>query len=210
MPLTNIPPTSKFLPQHAIRFVWEACKGDAIVITDVGQHQMFAAQHFWYDKPYSFISSGGLGAMGFGVPAGMGAKVARPDDSVWVFCGDGGFQMTIQELATIAEERIGVKIALMNNGYLGMIRQWQEIFYNGRFSSSYLGAPDYVKIAEAYGIKALRATTQEGCRAAIEEAQAYDGPVLVDLQISAEENVYPMIPPGGTIQNMMLQPTDRD
>jgi acetolactate synthase-1/2/3 large subunit len=210
MPLTFIRPTSSFLPQHAVRTVWEVTGGDAYVVTDVGQHQMFAAQHFWYDKPYSFISSGGLGAMGFGVPAGMGAKVARPNDSVWVFCGDGGFQMTIQELATIAEERIGVKIALMNNGYLGMIRQWQEIFYNGRFSSSYLGAPDYVKIAEAYGIKALRATTQEGCRAAIEEAQAYDGPVLVDLQIVAEENVYPMIPPGGSIENMLLQPTDRD
>jgi len=210
MPLTDIPPTSRFLPQHAIRFVWEACKGDAIVITDVGQHQMFAAQHFWYDKPYSFISSGGLGAMGFGVPAAMGAKVAKPEDNVWAFVGDGGFQMTIQELATIAEERIGVKIALMNNGYLGMIRQWQEIFYNKRYSSAYLGAPDYCKIADAYGIKALRATTQEGARQVIAEAQAYDGPVLVDLQISAEENVYPMIPPGGTIQNMMLQPTDRD
>jgi acetolactate synthase-1/2/3 large subunit len=210
MPLTFIRPTSSFLPQHAVRTVWEVTKGDAYVVTDVGQHQMFAAQHFWYDKPYSFISSGGLGAMGFGVPAGMGAKVARPDDSVWVFCGDGGFQMTIQELATIAEERIGVKIALMNNGYLGMIRQWQEIFYNSRFSSSYLGAPDYVKIAEAYGIKALRATTQEGCRAVIEEAQAYDGPVLCDLQIVPEENVYPMIPPGGSIENMLLQPMDRD
>ncbi|HEY3108972.1 MAG TPA: biosynthetic-type acetolactate synthase large subunit [Chloroflexota bacterium] len=210
MPLTYIRPTSSFLPQHAVRTVWEVTKGDAYIVTDVGQHQMFAAQHFWYDKPYSFISSGGLGAMGFGVPAGMGAKVARPNDSVWVFCGDGGFQMTIQELATIAEERIGVKIALMNNGYLGMIRQWQEIFYNRRYSAAYLGAPDYVKIAEAYGIKALRATTQEGCRAVIEEAEAYDGPVLCDLQIAPEENVYPMIPPGGSIENMLLQPTDRD
>jgi acetolactate synthase-1/2/3 large subunit len=210
MPLTVIRATSRFLPQHVVRAVWEACKGDAIVVTDVGQNQMWAAQQFWYDKPYSFISSGGLGAMGFGLPAAMGAKVARPNDTVWAFVGDGGFQMTMQELATIAEERIGVKVALMNNGYLGMIRQWQEIFYEKRFSHSYLGQPDYVKLADAYGIKALRATTPEGCRQVIEEAQAYDGPVICDLQIVAEENVYPMIPPGGSIQNMMLSPTDRD
>ncbi|MBM4418027.1 MAG: biosynthetic-type acetolactate synthase large subunit [Chloroflexi bacterium] len=210
MPLTAIRPTSQFLPQHAIRFIYEATKGDAIIVTDVGQHQMWAAQHFWYDKPGSFISSGGLGAMGFGVPAAMGAKVARPNDTVWAIVGDGGFQMTSQELATIAEERIGVKIALMNNGYLGMIRQWQEIFYERRFSSAYLGGPDYLKLADAYGIKALRATTPEEGRRIIEEAQAYDGPVLVDLQVIAEENVYPMIPPGGSIENMMLEPGDRD
>jgi acetolactate synthase-1/2/3 large subunit len=210
MPLTVVPTGSRFIPQFAIRTIWEVTKGDTFIVTDVGQHQMFAAQHFWYDKPYSFISSGGLGAMGFGVPAGMGAKVARPNDNVWTICGDGGFQMTMQELATIAEEKIGLKIALMNNGYLGMIRQWQEIFYNRRFSSSYLGGPDYVKLADAYGIKALRATTREQCRLVIEEAMEYDGPVLCDLQIEAEENVYPMIPPGGSIKNMMLQPTDRD
>ncbi|HEY3079741.1 MAG TPA: biosynthetic-type acetolactate synthase large subunit [Chloroflexota bacterium] len=210
MPLTTIRTTSKFLPQHAIRAIYEATRGDAIVVTDVGQHQMWAAQHFWYDKPGGFISSGGLGAMGFGVPAAMGAKVGRPDETVWAIVGDGGFQMTIQELATIAEERIGVKIALMNNGYLGMIRQWQEIFYQKRYSSAYLGGPDYVKLADAYGIKALRATTQEECRRVIAEAQAYDGPVLCDLQIVAEENVYPMIPPGGSIENMLLEPTDRD
>jgi acetolactate synthase-1/2/3 large subunit len=210
MPLTVIRATSKFLPQHAIRAIYEATKGDAIVVTDVGQHQMWAAQHFWYDKPSSFISSGGLGAMGFGMPAGMGAKVGMPNETVWAIVGDGGFQMTIQELATLAEERIGLKIALMNNGYLGMIRQWQEIFYAKRYSSAYLGAPDYCKIADAYGIKALRATTQEEARRVIAEAQAYDGPVLCDLQIVAEENVYPMIPPGGSIENMMLEPTDRD
>jgi acetolactate synthase-1/2/3 large subunit len=210
MPLTSLPPGSRFVPQVAVRAIWEATKGDAIVVTDVGQHQMWAAQHFWYDKPYSFISSGGLGAMGFGVPAAIGAKVARPDETVWAIVGDGGFQMTIQELATIAEERIGVKIALMNNGYLGMIRQWQEIFYNRRYSSAYLGGPDYVKLADAYGIKALRAQTREQCRLVIEEAMAYGGPVLCDLQVEAEENVYPMIPPGGSIQNMLLQPADRD
>ncbi len=210
MPLTSLPPGSRFVPQVAVRAIWEATKGDAIVVTDVGQHQMWAAQHFWYDKPYSFISSGGLGAMGFGVPAAIGAKVARPEETVWAIVGDGGFQMTIQELATIAEERIGVKIALMNNGYLGMIRQWQEIFYNRRYSSAYLGGPDYVKLADAYGIKALRAQTREQCRLVIEEAMAYDGPVLCDLQVEAEENVYPMIPPGGSIQNMLLQPADRD
>jgi acetolactate synthase-1/2/3 large subunit len=210
MPLTVVPTGSRFIPQFAIRTIWEVTKGDSIVVTDVGQHQMFAAQHFWYDKPYSFISSGGLGAMGFGMPAAMGAKVACPNDTVWAIVGDGGFQMTMQELATIAEEKIGIKIALMNNGYLGMIRQWQEIFYNRRYSSAYLGGPDYVKLADAYGIKAVRATTREQCRVAIEEAMAYDGPVLCDLQIEAEENVYPMIPPGGSIQNMMLQPTDRD
>ncbi|TAK22663.1 MAG: biosynthetic-type acetolactate synthase large subunit [Chloroflexota bacterium] len=210
MPLTHIRTTSQFLPQAAIRMIWEATKGDAIIVTDVGQHQMWAAQHFWYDKPSSFISSGGLGAMGFGVPAAMGAKVAKPNDTVWAIVGDGGFQMTSQELATIAEERIGVKIALMNNGYLGMIRQWQEIFYEKRYSSSYLGGPDFVKLAEAYGIKALRATTPEEGRRVIAEAQAFDGPVLCDLQVIAEENVYPMIPPGGSIANMMLEPSDRD
>ncbi len=210
MPMTGVRQTGKFLPQHAVRAVWEACQGDAIVVTDVGQHQMFAGQHFKFNKSDTFISSGGLGAMGFGMPAAMGAKVGRPDKTVWAFVGDGGFQMTIQELATIAEERIGVKIALMNNGYLGMIRQWQEIFYDKRYSSSYLGTPDYVMIAQAYGIKALRARTQAEAIQIINEAQAYDGPVLCDLQIDASENVYPMIPPGGSIENMMLQPDDRD
>ncbi|MER3406258.1 MAG: acetolactate synthase catalytic subunit, partial [Chloroflexota bacterium] len=127
MPLTVIRETDKLLPQYVIRKLYEITGGDAIVVTDVGQHQMWAAQHWWYDKPNSFISSGGLGAMGYGVPAAIGAKVARPDETVWAIVGDGGFLMTMQELGTIAQEQIPVKIAIINNAYLGMIRQWQEI-----------------------------------------------------------------------------------
>jgi acetolactate synthase-1/2/3 large subunit len=210
MPLTVIRETDKLLPQYVIRKLYEITGGDAIVVTDVGQHQMWAAQHWWYDKPNSFISSGGLGAMGYGVPAAIGAKVARPDETVWAIVGDGGFLMTMQELGTIAQEQIPVKIAIINNAYLGMIRQWQELFYNRRYSAAYLGSPDYVKIAEAFGIRGLRLRTKEECDTVLREAQEYSGPVLVDCIVESEENVYPMIPSGGTIQEMLLDPALRD
>ena len=145
----------KLLPQRIVRELYEATKGDAIVVTGVGQHQMWAAQHYFFNNPDSFISSGGLGTMGFGLPAAMGAKVGRPEKMVWLIDGDGSFQMTIQELATLVQDDIAVKIAIMNNGYLGMVRQWQDLFYKKNYVATPLSCPDFVKVAEAYCIPGL-------------------------------------------------------
>jgi len=169
---------------------------------------MWAAQHFWYDRPNSLISSGGLGAMGFELPAAMGVKVGCPDDTVWCIAGDGGFQMTMQELATIVQERLAVKIAIMNNAHLGMIRQWQELFYGKRYVASPLASPDFVKIAEAYGIPALRVKRKEEVVPAIKQAMQYDGPFLIDFVVEPEENVYPMVPPGATVEECIEEPKE--
>ncbi|GAI03410.1 unnamed protein product, partial [marine sediment metagenome] len=155
-PSTVIRDSEGLLPQYVVRQIYEVTNGEAIIVTGVGQHQMWAAQHYWYDKPNTFISSGGLGTMGFELPAAMGAKVGCPDETVWCIAGDGGFQMTIQELATIVQEKVAVKIAILNNGYLGMVRQWQEMFYKKRYVATPLSGPDFVKIAEAYGFPGLR------------------------------------------------------
>jgi acetolactate synthase-1/2/3 large subunit len=205
-PATEIRECEELLPQFVIRKIHEVTRGEAIVVTGVGQNQMFAALHFWYDRPNSLISSGGLGTMGFELPASVGVKVGCPDDTVWCIAGDGGFQMTIQELATIAQERLAVKIAIMNNTYLGMIRQWQELFYGKRYVASPLIGPDFVKVAEAYGIPALRVKTREETVPAIEQAMAYQGPFLIDFVIEPEENVYPMVPPGATVAECLEEP----
>jgi acetolactate synthase-1/2/3 large subunit len=167
---------------------------------------MWAAQHYWYDKPNTLISSGGLGTMGFGLPAAIGAKIGRPESTVWCIDGDGSFQMTIQELATIAQERVAVKIAIMNNGYLGMVRQWQELFYDRRYVATPLSGPDFVKIAEAYQIPAARANHREDVIPAIEQAMAEDGPFLIDFRVEPEENVFPMVPPGASLAEQLEAP----
>lgn len=202
-PSTSIRESESLLPQYVIRKIYEITEGNAIIVTGVGQNQMWAAQHFWYDRPNSFISSGGLGAMGFELPAAMGAKVGRPQDTVWCIAGDGGFQMTIQELATIVQEDIHVKIAIVNNGYLGMVRQWQELFYNRRYVATPLTGPDFVKIAEAYGLPGRRVTQKIQVVPAIEEAMSYKGPFLIDFMVEPEENVYPMVPPGASLAEII-------
>ncbi len=203
-----VPETDKVLPQYVVRQIWEATKGDAIIVTGVGQHQMWAAQHFYYTKPSSFITSGGLGTMGFEVPAAMGAKVGKPKETVWSICGDGGFQMTLQELATIVENKIDVKLAIFNNGFHGMVRQWQEFFYQKDYFSTRFFNPDFVKLAEAYGMAGFRVTDKAAVRATIEQAMAVDGPVIIDFVIESEENVYPMIPAGTSVGEMLESPPD--
>ncbi len=205
MPMTSIRQSDRFLPQHVIRDIYEATRGDALIVCDVGQHQMWAAQLYFYDKPNSFFSSGGLGAMGYCLPAAMGVKVGRPDETVWAIVGDGGFQITMQELGTIVQDRIGVKIAVVNNGYLGMVRQWQQFFYQRRYSASPISGPDLVKLGEAYGIPSARVTRREDSPGVVKRAMETDGPFLIDFVVEEEENVYPMIPPGGALSDIILE-----
>ena len=203
-PLTYDPSDGKLKPQYVIQQISEATRGEAIVCTEVGQNQMWAAQWYTYRHPRQFISSGGLGTMGFGFPAAMGAQVACPDRIVFDIAGDGSFQMNIQELATVVRRKIPVKVAILNNGCLGMVRQWQELFYNRRYSSTILsdGNPDFVKVAEAYGAKGIRVEHTDQVRPAIEDALATPGPVVLDFRINPEENVYPMVPAGEAIHRM--------
>ncbi len=198
-PSLAIRETEIVLPQWVIRQIYHITKGDAVVVTDVGQAQMWAAQHFWYDRRNTFFSSGGLGAMGYAFPASIGVKFARPNEQVWCIIGDGGFQMTLQDLAVVKEHNVDVKIAIINNSHLGMIRQWQTLFYDGRFMSAKLENPDFVKLAEAYGITGLRATTKDDVVKVLKEAQRTPGPVLLDLVVDEAEKVYPMVPAGSSL-----------
>jgi acetolactate synthase-1/2/3 large subunit len=202
-PATVVRESEKVLPQYVIRQIYEATGGNATVIADVGQNQMWAAQHFWYDRPNSYVTSGGLGTMGFSLPAAIGVQMAQPDETVWVAVGDGGVQMNIQELATIAQENLPIKVAILNNGYLGMVRQWQEIFYQQRYTATRLHNPDFAKLAEAYGIMGLTVRTKAEVSPAIQRALHHSGPVVIDFQIEPEENVFPMVPPGSTLSDMM-------
>ncbi|NGQ94468.1 biosynthetic-type acetolactate synthase large subunit [Brevibacillus sp. SYP-B805] len=192
-------------PQEVIEMLFETTQGDAIVTTDVGQHQMWVAQFYKFKHARSLISSGGLGTMGFGFPAAIGAQVAHPDRTVIAVVGDGGFQMTNQELAILNQYKLPVKVAIINNQCLGMVRQWQEVFYDNRYSQIDLTcSPDFVKLAEAYGVKGLRATTSEEAKAVWAEALAYDGPVVIDFRVAPEENVWPMVAPGHTLDQMVM------
>jgi len=194
---------SKIKPQYVIEQIYEATKGAAIVTTEVGQNQMWAAQWYKYTSPRTFISSGGLGTMGFGFPAAMGAKMGCPDKQVFDIAGDGSIQMNIQELATCVCNKIHVKVAILNNGYLGMVRQWQELFYKKRYSHTGLYNPDFVKLAESYGAAGIRVTKKEEVRPAIEKALLIDNTVFIDFHIEPEENVYPMVPAGEAINRMI-------
>ena len=205
-PSITIRETDEVLPQYVIDSIYRETKGDCIVCTGVGQHQMWAAQYFWYDKPNSFVTSGGLGTMGFEVPAAMGAQVAAPDETIWSICGDGGFMMTMQELATIAEYNWPIKFAIINNGTLGMVRQWQELFYGNNIVSTPLKNPDFVKLAEAFGVKGLRAERKEEVRPTIHAAMEHDGPVVIDFRVQYDENVYPMVPPGASLDETIEVP----
>lgn len=205
-PLSETRQDDELLPQYVIHQIYEATKGDTMVVTGVGQHQMWAAQHIVYTKPDSFISSGGLGTMGFALPAAIGVKVGRPEEMVWCIDGDGSFQMTIQELATITQENLAIKIAIINNGYLGMVRQWQELFYERRYVDTKLWNPDFVKIAEAYDIPGIRVKHREEVIPAIQKAIDHPGPFLIDFVVKPEENVYPMVPPGESISKILEMP----
>jgi acetolactate synthase I/II/III large subunit len=196
-------PGGKLKPQYIIEQIDEITRGDAIITTEVGQNQMWAAQWYRYSKPRTFISSGGLGTMGFGLPAAMGAKVGCPDKVVFDIAGDGSIQMNIQELATCVCNKIDVKVAILNNGFLGMVRQWQELFYKRRYSQVCMPSPDFVKIAEGYGATGMRITKKEEVRPAIERAIATPGPVFMDFIIEPEENVFPMVPAGEALNRMI-------
>ncbi len=208
-PSTVIKESDGLLPQFVVRKIYEVTKGEATVVTGVGQHQMWAAQHYWYDKPNTLISSGGLGTMGFGLPASIGVKIGCPDATVWCIDGDGSFQMTMHELATMVQEKVAVKIAIIDNGYLGMPRQWQELLYAKRYVATRLTGPDYVKLADAYGIPALKVKYKEEVVPAIERAMAEPGPFLIDFVVEPEENVYPMVPPGAAITEVIEEPKAR-
>jgi len=195
---------SEIKPQYAVQALYEATGGDAIVASDVGQHQMWTAQYFHFDRPRRWINSGGLGTMGFGLPAAMGAKVGMPDETVICISGDGSIQMNAQELATCAENGIDVKVFILNNGYLGMVRQWQELFWDGRYSQVDMGRfPDFVKLADAYGCTGVRLTDKTTLVQDVREAIATPGPVVVDVRVTREENTYPMIAPGAAARDMV-------
>jgi acetolactate synthase-1/2/3 large subunit len=198
--------SDELIPQYVIRQIWHATGGRAIMVSDVGQNQMWEAQYFLHDKPRSLLSSGGLGTMGFALPASIGAQMGHPDQMVWATAGDGGLQMTIQELATVVQEKLPLKIAVLNNGYLGMVRQWQQMFFEGRYSGTPLLGPDFAKVAEAYGISGLTVTEKDQVVSAIEQALEIDGPALIDFHIVQEENVYPMVAPGSAIHEMIRRP----
>jgi acetolactate synthase I/II/III large subunit len=197
-------PDSEIKPQYMIKALFEATGGEAIVTSDVGQHQMWAAQYYDFPKPRRWINSGGLGTMGFGLPAAMGAAVGCPGQVVCCIAGDGSVQMNAQELATCAQNEIPIKVFIMNNGYLGMVRQWQELFWDGRYSHVDTGEfPDFVKLAEAYGVTGMRFEDKNTLVADIKRAIATDGPVLVDVRVTREENTYPMIPAGQPAREMV-------
>ena len=210
-PSMDIRETDKLLPQYIIRELSEATEGKAVIVTGVGQHQMWAAQHYMFTEPRSLVTSGGSGAMGYEVPGAMGAQVGWPDRVVWSIAGDGGFQMTMAELATMVENKIPVKFAIINNSYLGMVRQWQEFFYEKSYvATNYTHNPDFVKLAEAFGMLGIRVTDKTQVKPAILKAMEYDGPAVVDFVVEEEENVYPMIPAGQTIHDLIEEPRPQE
>ena len=207
-PSLHIRESRRMLPQYVMRSLYDETNGDATIVTGVGQHQMWAGQHYFYKRPRQLISSGGLGTMGFELPGAIGAQVALPGQEVWAICGDGGFQMTMQEMAVLVDEQLPVKIAIFNNGYLGMVRQWQQLFYDKNFVAVAMTQPDFCKLADAYGIKSIRAETKSEVIPAIEEARRHKGPVLIDFQIDQEENVWPMVPAGASLAETIEAPAE--
>ena len=192
-------------PQFVVEKLYELTKGEAIITTEVGQNQMWAAQYYHFEKPNHFITSGGLGVMGFGLPAAIGAQIAQPDRVVVDVAGDGSIQMNIQEMATAVQCRLPVKVVILNNGYLGMVRQWQELFYDKRYAATCMDcAPDFIKLAEAYGAVGLRATQPSEVEAVLSKGLSIPGPVIMDVVVEKEECVYPMVPAGTPITEMLL------
>ena len=207
-PSLAIPPSDTLQTQHVMATLNEVLQDDpeATVVTGVGQHQMWAAQFLAFNQVNTFVSSGGQGAMGFEVPAALGIQAGRPGKTVWSIAGDGGFQMTLQELVTAVEEKLPVKFALINNGHLGMVRQWQEMYFDNHLKAVPVPGPDYLKLAEAYGVGAVRVSEQEEVLAALQKAKAHDGPFLIEFVVDESANVYPMVPPGGSLADTIEDP----
>jgi acetolactate synthase-1/2/3 large subunit len=204
--IEDLPDDGRFCAAHVIHDIWKATNGRAIITTDVGQHQMWTAQYYKVSEPGTFITSGGLGTMGFGVPAAIGAKMARPDREVWAIVGDGGFQMTQAELQTMVQENVKVNVAIINNGYLGMVRQWQQFFHDRRYSATPMSSPDYVKLADAHGLPGIRVTRRADMADALRHARASAGAVIMDFRVEQEDTVYPMVSPGAALHDMIKRP----
>jgi acetolactate synthase-1/2/3 large subunit len=187
--------------------LWRYTNGDALVVTDVGQHQMWEAQYYRHEKPRKLITSGGLGTMGFALPASIGARFAKPDEEIWAIVGDGGFQMTQAELSTCVQEGIKVNVAIINNGFLGMVRQWQEFFYERRYAATPLVSPDFVKLAEAHGLNGIRVERRDQIADVVEYARSTPGTVVIDFRVEQEDTVYPMVPAGADLQEMIRRPS---
>jgi acetolactate synthase-1/2/3 large subunit len=206
--IQNLPDNGHLYAAHVINDLWRETRDrDTIIVTDVGQHQMWEAQYYKHEHPRSLITSGGLGTMGFALPAAIGAKVARPDADVWVVVGDGGFQMTMAELATIVQENLKVNIAIINNGYLGMVRQWQEFFYERNYEATPLLNPDFAKLGQAYGIRSMTIEKRPDVVPAVRAARAHEGAVLIDFKVEQEDTVYPMVAAGAALHDMIRRPS---
>jgi len=204
--IQNLPDDGHLYAAHVINDIWRITDGKAIVVTDVGQHQMWEAQYYKHEAPRTLITSGGLGTMGFALPAAIGAKMGRPDAEVWVVVGDGGFQMTCPELATLAQEELDIKIAIINNGYLGMVRQWQEFFYQRRYAATPITGPDFKKLAEAFGIWGATVSTRGEVETTVQQARQQRG-ALIDFRVEQEDTVYPMVPAGADLDKMIRRPS---
>ncbi len=202
--------SDKLFGAFVVRDLWEATKGNALMVTDVGQHQMTVAQYYYQDHANSLLTSGGLGTMGYGLPAAIGASFAGRKKPIWAVVGDGGIQMTINEMATAVQENANINIALINNGYLGMVRQWQEMFYENRFSQTPISSPDFLKLTDAYGLKGYRVTERKDVISTILEAQAHEGPTLIEFVVEPMEMVYPMVATGSALNEMVQRPITED
>jgi acetolactate synthase-1/2/3 large subunit len=206
--IQNLPDSGHLYAAHVINDLWRQTRdGNTIVVTDVGQHQMWEAQYYKHEHPRSLITSGGLGTMGFALPAAIGAKVACPEAEVWVIVGDGGFQMTMCELATIVQENLKINIAIINNGFLGMVRQWQEFFYDRNYAATPLLNPDFAKLADAYGIRSMTISERSEVVPAVQSARQHDGPVLINFKVEQEDTVYPMVAAGAALNDMIRRPS---
>ncbi len=205
--IQKLPDSGHLYAAHVINDIWNLTRGKALVVTDVGQHQMWEAQYYKHEYPGSLVTSGGLGTMGFALPAAIGARFARPEEEIWVIVGDGGFQMTAAELSTCAQEKVKLNIAVINNGYLGMVRQWQQFFYEGRYAATPLLSPDFVKLAEAHGLPGYRVERREQVASTVRQAQADDATVVIDFRVEQEDSVYPMVPAGADLDQMIRRPS---
>jgi acetolactate synthase-1/2/3 large subunit len=204
--IIQIPDAGKLHPAYVIHDLWQLTKGQALVVSDVGQHQMWEAQYYKHEYPRKLLTSGGLGTMGFGLPAALGAKVACPNDEVWAIVGDGGIQMTQAELQTARQEGLKVNVAIINNGYLGMVRQWQEFFFDRRYVATPISSPDFVKIAEAHGLHGQRVTRREEIAAAVARAREVECTAIIEFRVEGEDSVYPMVPAGANLDEMIRRP----